>query len=351
MTQLKSKGQYFTLFSCCIPVKGASRTAVCDLQRNGFLLVPNVVHVLLTEYRGKPIAEIFDAFDHEHDAQILEYFDYLDEHEMGFYSDEPPTNFPELSLSFENPNPLNNCILERDAESDYELTPIVHQLSGLFCNFAEIRNYHSLDLAAMHVLAGAFRDSTVRGLYMVVQYHPEHTEASLREFFETEKRVRNILVHGHPDDERAIHIDVNTMLVFTKTKIESDAACGTVAPHYFRCTTPAFTESIHHNNCLHKKITVDKRGQVRNCPSLPLTFGDVTEVSFADIIARKEFTQWWNVTKDQVKVCQDCEFRYICHDCRAHLKNPEDGKSKPAKCNYDPYSATWETEPSEVGQG
>ena len=154
MTPLKTKGQYFTLFSCCIPVKGAARTTVCDLQRNNFLLVPNIVHLLLTEYRGKPIAEIFEAFEHQHDAQILEYFDYLDEHEMGFYSDEAPVNVPELDLNFHNPNPLNNCILERDEQSTYALEPVVKQLSGLFCNYAEVRNYHSLDLAAMHEQAG-----------------------------------------------------------------------------------------------------------------------------------------------------------------------------------------------------
>jgi len=38
---------------------------------------------------------------------------------------------------------------------------------------------------------------------------------------------------------------------------------------------------------------------------------------------------------------KDCEFRYICHDCRAHTQN-EEKYSKPLKCKYNPYEAIWE---------
>lgn len=49
-------------------------------------------------------------------------------------------------------------------------------------------------------------------------------------------------------------------------------------------------------------------------------------------------------TKTQLKgtVCQDCEFRHICTDCRACLDEPEDIYSKPLKCGYNPYTAEWQ---------
>ncbi|HLT42986.1 MAG TPA: hypothetical protein VKZ95_09805, partial [Sphingobacteriaceae bacterium] len=43
-----------------------------------------------------------------------------------------------------------------------------------------------------------------------------------------------------------------------------------------------------------------------------------------------------------VDVCKDCEFRYICQDCRAYLKNSDDLYSKPLKCTYNPYEGVWE---------
>ena len=48
--------------------------------------------------------------------------------------------------------------------------------------------------------------------------------------------------------------------------------------------------------------------------------------------------------KDAIKICQDCEFRHICTDCRAYLDNPKDLYSHPAKCTYNPYQAKWKNE-------
>jgi len=39
---------------------------------------------------------------------------------------------------------------------------------------------------------------------------------------------------------------------------------------------------------------------------------------------------------------KDCEFRYICTDCRVFIQEDTDILSKPLKCKYNPYEATWE---------
>jgi hypothetical protein len=50
----------------------------------------------------------------------------------------------------------------------------------------------------------------------------------------------------------------------------------------------------------------------------------------------------WSITQDPVEICRDCEFRYVCTDCRAYTRRPGAPASKPAKCAYDPYTATWD---------
>jgi len=55
----------------------------------------------------------------------------------------------------------------------------------------------------------------------------------------------------------------------------------------------------------------------------------------------RQLVQIGSITKDQVAVCRDCEFRYVCTDCRAYTQDADDPYSKPAKCTYDPYTATW----------
>ena len=72
------------------------------------------------------------------------------------------------------------------------------------------------------------------------------------------------------------------------------------------------------------------------------SFGNIKDTTLKEALNKKGFKKLWNINKDKIKVCQDCEFRYICTDCRAYIENPEDIYSKPLKCGYNPYTAEWE---------
>ena len=70
-------------------------------------------------------------------------------------------------------------------------------------------------------------------------------------------------------------------------------------------------------------------------------FGSVTSTKLKSVVAKKDFTKVWNISKDKISICKDCEFRHICTDCRAYLENPNDYLSKPLKCGYNPYTNKW----------
>ena len=123
--------------------------------------------------------------------------------------------------------------------------------------------------------------------------------------------------------------------------ISSPACCGEVHPAYFVTNLETFGEARRYNSCLHRKIAVDARGEIRNCPSLPRSFGNVRDTSLHSALAHRDFAALWSINKDQIEVCKDCEFRYICIDCRAYLTDDRDLYSKPVKCGYDPYAAEW----------
>lgn len=156
------------------------------------------------------------------------------------------------------------------------------------------------------------------------------------------KRVKQITVHSTPGRDEVIRVDLQTTVIYTSEVLASEACCGQVSPRYFSCNVEAFTEALQFNSCLNRKIGIDARGAIRNCPSMPRAYGDVRTAPLAEIVANSEFQAVWKVTKDDVLVCQDCEFRYICHDCRAYVKDPAQPLSKPAKCRYNPYEGRWE---------
>ncbi|MCR9102370.1 MAG: grasp-with-spasm system SPASM domain peptide maturase, partial [bacterium] len=103
-----------------------------------------------------------------------------------------------------------------------------------------------------------------------------------------------------------------------------------------------FTESINHNSCLNRKISIDTEGNIKNCPSMKESYGNIKDTTLLEALEKPGFKKYWNITKDQISVCKDCEFRYICTDCRAYLEDPDDIYSKPLKCGYNPYTCEWE---------
>ena len=98
--------------------------------------------------------------------------------------------------------------------------------------------------------------------------------------------------------------------------------------------------------------SIDKDGFIRNCPSMPQHFGNIKDTSLENALNHPDFRKYWNVNKDIIEVCKDCEFRHICTDCRAYTERThfeEDiDLSKPLKCGYNPYTnewAEWSTNP------
>jgi hypothetical protein len=73
-------------------------------------------------------------------------------------------------------------------------------------------------------------------------------------------------------------------------------------------------------------------------------YGHISNTKLEDVIALPEFQKWWHIKKDDIDVCKDCEFRHMCTDCRAFIKDPENIYSQPSKCTYNPYICKWEGE-------
>lgn len=77
------------------------------------------------------------------------------------------------------------------------------------------------------------------------------------------------------------------------------------------------------------------------------SYGNIKDTRLEEALQHKDFKKYWSLTKDNIEVCKDCEFRYICTDCRAfteqsHSSNDGLDISKPLKCGYDPHTGKWQ---------
>jgi SPASM domain peptide maturase of grasp-with-spasm system len=330
----------FRLFACCIPVRGARRSTLCDLQRQSYRLIPNALYEILTVHRGRTVEEVKEALGHEHAETIDEYFAFLVEHDFGFWCDDPDA-YPELDLTWEAPERVTNAIIDTGRDSRHDYARILAQLDELGCRALQLRWFHPVPLSELDAVLALTCRNRLRSLDVVVPHTDELSDEVLEALCSRHQRVFSVFVHSAPE-KRVRRVRGGMAVISHRPEVVDSAAhCGQVSPAYFNVTLGAFTEAQAHNSCLNRKISVDERGEIRNCPAMPRSFGNAASTSLHAALAADGFRDLWKVSKDQVDVCRDCEFRFVCTDCRAFTQNAADPLSKPAKCAYDPYTAQW----------
>jgi radical SAM protein with 4Fe4S-binding SPASM domain len=106
----------------------------------------------------------------------------------------------------------------------------------------------------------------------------------------------------------------------------------------------SFYFNQRNNTCWAGKIAVTAAGEVIPCIfARDLVIGNVLERGLQDLLQDHTLKKLWGLPKDQVEVCQDCEYRYTCQDCRP-LAYAQGGNlyAKYPRCLYDPYRGQWQ---------
>ncbi len=334
MIKINSK-KYFLLFASCIPVKGAYRSIICDTQRNSFIYITNEIYDIFSS--STPVNYNLIKTISDDDLQFL--LEDLINNEYGFYTDDYKL-FPKINLQGNDyPQNLKSIIIDFDKDSKHNLIDIGKQISELLCQNLELRFYSKISNETLKEYLGIFEPSTLRSINLVLPYTEELTKENIDKICVYFKRVKQIIIHGSPES-KTINLDLETIVLYVKEDILNNTHCGNVSPYYFRCNLEVFRESIAFNNCLNLKIGIDTCGNIKNCPSLDEVLGNISSDKIADILHKKELQKYELINKDKIEVCKDCEFRYICIDCRAY-RCEDNITSKPKKCSYNPYRAVW----------
>jgi len=121
---------------------------------------------------------------------------------------------------------------------------------------------------------------------------------------------------------------------------------GRITEANFWTNKHAFHFNRRNNSCWAGKVAVTATGEVIPCIfARDLVIGNCLKKGLEAVVQSHRLRELWGVTKDQVEVCRDCEYRYACHDCRP-LAYAQGGNlyAKSPRCLYDPYRGTWRKE-------
>ncbi|MDD4921052.1 MAG: grasp-with-spasm system SPASM domain peptide maturase [Bacteroidales bacterium] len=329
---------FFHLFSCCIPVKGFKKAVICDLQRNIIQPIPLSLYNILVGNGSADVASIEEIAHKygEKDKQLIqEYITFLYHNQFG-YTTEKPLSAIRIDLeNYKESRCITNAIVDFDQKSQHRLDQIVPQLNELLCGALEIRYYYQVPYEVLVKYLESIRNSTLRSVELLVEFSDEYVVDHILKINRLYPIVKKFTISNAHEDTVYNHDDLS--IIYTTEKIIDERCCGVTNEFYCIAETKLFIESVHFNSCLNKKISVDKSGLIKNCPSMKDSFGHISTTKLKEALENDAFRKVWKINKDQIEVCSDCELRYVCQDCRAYIEDKKNIFSKPIKCNYDPY--------------
>ncbi len=227
----------------------------------------------------------------------------------------------------------------------------------MHCRYLQIRSYsEDFSLKKITQLLEKIKNSTsIEGVDLILKYNGLNTEDDYCQFFQNNVQISSLYIHfyttsksldvyfDYVGNNESIKNSIVKKIFFTDQRISNASSCGIISSKYFNSSSiQDFSHNKCYNSCLHKKIAIDQHSNIKNCPSMASNYGNINNTSIVDTARSKSFQKLWSITKDQINVCKDCEFRYVCTDCRAYIEDPKNILSKPLKCGYDPYKGVWE---------
>ncbi len=268
---------------------------------------------------------------------------------VAFVDDLAP--FLEIPAAWDAPCSIQNAIIDVNTQR-HDYRKIISELDVLGCEHLQVRSYSPLfAVSDLIELARLCRSTSIQTLQAVIPHDPMNSDDDYVSVVTSNRILVGLIVHS-ANQNRRIRVDygaqgssaelVAVEIEMTTKKVESDLDCGSITKReLLRPSASTFNELRYFNGCLNRKISVDENGQVRNCPAMGRSFGHHQSIALSDIVGGASFQRAWRVRKDEIKVCQDCQYRYACTDCRAFLEDPHTDDSKPLKCGYDPYTDSW----------
>ena len=334
--------KYYRLFAPCIPVLGVRRSVIADLNRHQLFYIPNKLYQILTRGNNRTWSDLMEKYGDDNLEALTSYFDFLLQNELVFpFNKEELAHFPSLSLQWDFPSDCNNAILDIGHPSNYDMADAIVKLDEISYFHLQIRLLCEVDQTYLEKLLELTNNTSIRSVQLMMNYC-QAIDEQLYTLFEKYWKLVKVEMFGTPEN-RSIPLKGNqALIVYYADKVLAPENCGVVSTDYFCIEMKHFTESQHHNTCLNRKICIDANGNIKNCPAMAKSFGNIKDTTLEEAINKPGFKDLWYICKDQIDVCKDCEFRHMCTDCRCFIKDPCNIYSQPAKCTYNPYICLWE---------
>jgi len=321
--------EIFKLFSDCIPVKGFTRSIIYDLTRKTYYLITNELYDFIRYSEGSTLEEIRNS--NLIDSKTLDiYLEFLTQRDLIAWIDiADKDQFPAIDLTWESPYELTSIIIEID-ENPYDWTTVSQTFFKDTNTPYVALNFLSLSsIEAIRKILDALQAHPIRGVYLYIPFHKEFTKEVIIELSSNYEKIVHIEVYNSPIPEN-YQLKQATVATTKKDQI----VYGEASERNFHCNISNITEALNYNLFYNRKLILSEKAN-KNNPAV---------VDYSNIqrsLENSQLKELWEIKKDDVLVCSDCEYRYMCPDGRIPVKNKRGIWYFNNECHYNPYICKW----------
>lgn len=344
MTKIEKKdlSKYFYLFADCVISKGFTRTLITDTSRKSLYFIDNTYYEVLILCRDYSIGEISLMLEEEEDiSRFNSFLIDLIEKGLGLLVDDIRA-FPEIEKIWDHPSVITNGIIDI-RETIHDFGKLFKEFDSLGCEFIEIRSYEERSTEDIEEIISKSINRKLKYLHFVTKFSEAYLAPNALKKITDDYPFVYISVYNSPKDKLEVlrSFTKGHQISFLHQNIDSNQCCGSISIDTFQIPSiKGLTENLLYNGCLNRKMSVDENGLIKNCPSMQKSYGNIKEDSLIAAL-NDDFRSSWAINKELINECSDCEYRTICTDCRAFIKDINNLYSKPGKCKYDPYRGEW----------
>lgn len=338
---------YLQLFDSVRITEGIKRAIIFDTATGFINFIPKSFSALLSD-TTQDYSLLRQELDKESKDALDQYIEFIQNNKLGFLVEnkEEVANFrksDETLLIMSEVDYLIFDLYPSDLTSD-----IIEQIDQMGIKFVQLRilnDSHSKDIINLFSRLSLFNNTSVNEVSIVISHNADLEHCIITGEVIKANIYLQFIFHSSDTEENKIYGNIEVSKITKSLRIPE--SCGCVSLNNMNSTRLFYNEALNNNSCLNKKMAIDKDGYIRNCPSMPKAFGNIRNTTLQAAFQSADFKEYWGVTKDQIETCKDCEFRYICTDCRAYTEKKYIDSygtdlSKPFKCGYSPYTTQWQ---------
>jgi SPASM domain peptide maturase of grasp-with-spasm system len=328
--------RYVNLYPCCDITKGKNRSCLYDFERGVFCSVPNYLYNIIINNHNVDYDYLISEYGKRNSDIIVKYLSALEKEKFIFTSNTKNNSlYGKINLETDIPYDINCIII--DITKAEQLPEILDNID-VSSETIQLRIFDTIPHNQLEYIINVIQSLHFNSLEVIFNYSTLSDIEDYISIYNIYSYISRLIIMNYNDN---ISIN-NNGIILNSQKLYSKKQCGIINENLFTPNIHTYLHSKKFNTCLYKKISIDNEGYIKNCPSMVEYYGNIRNDSISKVLKTTGINKYWYLRKDSIETCKECEYRDICTDCRAYLCNPDNIKSKPLKCGYNPNKCVWD---------